>query len=164
MIEESRSALHEQFVLTFADRKHANAAVTQVELAEMSRLLTTHLPTSYVQFMHRHGPVYCPGILHQMMEHGLDHPDLRQFLTPREVLKRSRDLWSERLPVDLFAFATDCMGNAFCFRQSKAPQEDAPVLFLSRQADQLLDLEESFDGLLQWYVRHIRPAGALAAT
>jgi hypothetical protein len=156
MAEEPRSELHAQFVLTFAERGSTRNPVSEEELAELAKLLNTHLPASYCQFMRKHGPVYCPTILRLSVECGLEHPDLRQFLTPQQVLKKSRELWCQQLPVDLYVFANDCMGNAFCFSQSKVPLDDAPVLFLSRQVEELVNLGESFDELLRWYVEHIR--------
>jgi len=164
MTEESRNELHVQFVLAFAAHDPAPHAVSESELAGLAKFLTTHLPASYSQFLRRHGPVFCPTILRLTLDHGLDHPDLRQILTPQLVLQRSRELWCQQLPVDLFAFASDCMGNAFCFRQSKTPQDDAPVMFFSRQADELMELGETFDELLQWYVQNLHPSPVPAAS
>ena len=81
MNEESRNELHAQFVLAFASHDPAPHAVSESELAELAKLLTTHLPASYSQFLRGHGPVFCPTILRLTLDHGLDHPDLRQILT-----------------------------------------------------------------------------------
>ena len=48
--------------------------------------------------------------------------------------------------------------NAFCFRQSRSAQDDAAVLWFSVQREKLVELGESFDGLLRRYVRDLRPS------
>ena len=158
MLENSRSVLHDQFVRAFVDPGDKIIPVSSGELARVARLLSTQLPAAYVQFMRQYGPVCCHSIVRLLAEHGLSYADLRQMLAPQEVLKKSRDLWCRQLPVDVFVFALDSTRNAFCFRQSRSAQDDAPVLWFSVQREKLVEIGESFDGLLRRYVKALRPS------
>ncbi len=133
--------------------------VSDSELAELATRLPSHLPASYVQFLSQYGPVLCPAIQGLCPDCGPEHPYLRQFLTPQQVLKTSRELWARQLPVDLFVFALDGMGNPFCFRQSKALQSDASVFFLSPRHEKPITMK-SFDDLLRGYVAQVRQVPA----
>ena len=147
-----RTKLHEQFVTVFTDPHRRGLPVNDEELSQLATLLNTALPAAYAQFISHHGAVYCPAILRLEIECGLEYPDLRQMFTPREIMKKCRELWTEWLPAGLYAFASDCVGNAFCFRQTTEFQDDAPVIFLSRENEELLTLEP-FDDLLRAYLR-----------
>jgi hypothetical protein len=129
--------------------------VTWRELSGMARLLSTQLPGAYVEFLRRHGAVSCHAVLRSIVERRLGYPDLCRFLEPRDVLKLSRELWCGQLPVDVYAFAVDSMGDAFCFRHSHMAQDDAPVLLFSLPCQKLMPLCDSFDGLLNWYDRNV---------
>ena len=156
MTAEPRIDLHAGFVRTFVESGTTAHAPSLRELTELARLLSTQLPAAYVQFMRQHGPVACHSMLRRIAERGLSQPDLRQFLAPPEILKKSRDLWARQLPVEVFAFAVDSKRNAFCFRRSHSARDDAPVLLFSVQRQTLADLCESFDGLLRRYVSDLR--------
>jgi hypothetical protein len=157
MLEESRNELHAQFARLFVDPSAKRSTVTSLELAQLARLLTTQLPASYVQFMRQYGPVSCHSILQLIAQRGLSYADLRQLLAPQDVLNKSRDLCCRQLPVGVFVFAVDSRRNAFCFRQSTSAQDDAPVLLFSVQQEKLVELRESFDGLLRRYVKDLCP-------
>jgi hypothetical protein len=148
MIEQARQDLHARVTARFADTHAAGPAVTLRELTGLARLLSTQLPGAYVEFLRRHGAVSCHAVLQSIVERRLGYPDLCRFLEPCDVLKLSRELWCGQLPVDVYVFAVDSMGNAFCFRQSHMAQDDAPVLLFSLVCQKLVPLCDSFDGLL----------------
>ena len=125
--------------------------VTGHELSHLARLLSTQLPGAYVQFMRRHGADSLAIVLRSMVERQVGYPDRCRFLEPPEVLKLSRELWCGQLPVDVYTFAVDGMGNAFCFRQSRMAIEDAPVLLFSLVCQKLVPFCDSFNDLLQRY-------------
>ncbi len=154
MIEQARLDLHARFAAHFVDSHALRHVVTLRELTILSRLLSTQLPGAYVEFLRRHGAVTCHAVLRSIVERRLGYPDLCRFLDPGAVLKLSRELWCGQLPVDVYAFAVDSMGNAFCFRQSRMAQDDAPVLLFSLACQKLTPLCDSFDGLLNWYDRN----------
>ncbi len=154
MLEQARQDLHARFASRFVDSRAARRVVTLGELTALARLLTTQLPGAYVEFLRRHGAVNCHAVLRSIVERRLGCPDLCRFLEPRDILKLSRELWCGQLPVDVYAFAVDSMGNAFCFRQSRMAQDDAPVLLFSLACQKLVPLCDSFDGLLSWYARN----------
>ena len=156
MIEDPYADLQASFVRYFSDPRAARIDVTQRDLALLAEGLPSTLPARYVQFLSEHGPVRCPTILRLVLEFDMEHPDLREFLSPAQALQRSRDGWKRELPADLFVFATDCMGNPFCFPRSLDARQEAPVFFLSPQHEGPISLTESFDDLLRWYVEHVR--------
>lgn len=155
-MEETREDLYSNFVRYFAKPLPPGGAVSAEQLAEIGVQLDTHLPRSYVEFITRHGPVYCPNILRLTITFELEYPDLRQFLPPQQVLPVTRAWWGRNLPGDLYVFATDCLGNPFCFRRSAEPLDDAPVFFLLQQNEELQNAGDHFDDMLRWYVEHVR--------
>ena len=156
MFEDSVGGMQASFVRYFANPHTAMIPRSEEDLARLEAELPSKLPDAYTRFLMEHGPVHCPTVLRLVLEFGLEQPDLRQFLTPAQALQRTRESWQRELPADLYIFATDCMGNPFCFRRSNAPQKDAPVFFLSPQHEGPMNLAESFDALLGWYVEHVR--------
>jgi hypothetical protein len=154
MTELARQDVHAQFAARFVDPRAPRNVVTLRDLLGLARLLSTQLPGAYVQFLRRYGAVNCHAVLRSLLERRLGQPDLCRFLEPRDVLKLSRELWCGQLPVDVYAFAVDSMGDAFCFRQSRTVQQDAPVLLFSLACQRLVPLRDSFDDLLNWCARN----------
>jgi hypothetical protein len=156
MVKESRTELFASFARLFARQSNDFRPATHAELAALSVKLDCHLSASYVQFMTQCGALYCPNILRLTLQFELEHPDLRQFFSPTMVWEKTREAWQKDLPKDLFVFATDCMGNPFCFRRCREPQDDAPVIFVPSQDAEPVELGASLLEVLAWYVDHIR--------
>jgi hypothetical protein len=163
MAEHERAGLHRQFVERFADAAHRAAVMGREELARLAGRLGTTLPAAFVEFVCQHGAVRCvaagEGVMARRRERGV----LRQFLTPEEMVRRSEELWCQTLPVDVYTFASDGAGDAFCFHKSREAEDDARVLFLWREGERLLELDEGFDALLRRHLEHAAAGGGSEA-
>src|SRR5579859_8071455 len=113
---KSRKEIHDSFVgrFHFGDRM---APWTNQQLNEIEAELDTKLPAAYREFMTRHGVIYTPQILEQIVDANLDHPDVQDFFKPHEVIDDTRAYWSGGMPEDVIGIASDCMGNMIGFRR-----------------------------------------------
>src|SRR4051812_39964642 len=127
----TRSELHRLFVTEFSQPRESPVAVPK-DLAKIEAEIGTALPQSYVIFIETHGVPFTPGILDLVVEKGRGGPDIQEFFTAEQVVQDSRLYWSGGMSEELIGFASDCMGNMFCFRRRPAgtPRpDDAEVWF-----------------------------------
>jgi hypothetical protein len=151
----SRTAIHRDFVARFHFGKRG-ASVSQLELDEMEAELGTKLPASYRDIMTRHGAVYTPEILQEIVEKNLDHPDVQIIERPREAVKCTKVWWSAGMPDDVIGVAWDCMANTIGFRRQTTPSEDASVVLFDHDIVEVSEVAASFDEFLAWYLDHLK--------
>lgn len=78
------------------------------------------------------------ALLDVIVDREIDLHDVSDFLSPIDMVKVTEDWRELGLPDGLFAFATDCSGNLFCFPAQESPSAMLPVFFFDhevRQAD-----------------------------
>jgi hypothetical protein len=152
-----RAQLHCEFVRRFRFGA-AGTPATDDDLDAIEKSLNVILPLAYRSFMRTHGAVYAPDVLGAVVDQNLDHPDLQEIWSARAVVSDTKVMWSGGMPEELTAFANDCMGNIFSFKrlpEFDARPDDAPVWFFDHDYGTVHELSESFDALLNWYVKHI---------
>jgi len=150
----SRESIHREFVARFHFGERVGPASEQ-ELDAVETALDTKLPHAYRQFMTRHGAVYTPDILHQIVNRNLDHHDIKNIEEPSEAIKGTKAYWSGGMPDDVIGVASDCMGNAIGFRRQSAPSDDSPVWFFDHEFVEVYETASSFDALLIWYLDNL---------
>ena len=151
----SRNDIHDAFVSRFRFGKRKKPA-TDKKLNAIESALNTKLPEAYRQFMKRHGVVYTPSILDEICDCKLEHPDVQEFFEPHQVIEDTKLYWSGGMPEDVIGIASDCMGNAIGFRRQSKPSDDSPVVFFDHDYLKVYQLAPSFDGLLNWYLVHLK--------
>jgi hypothetical protein len=152
----SRIEIQDAFVTRFrSDTLYDRAPVTVGQLDDIEVKLNTKLPAAYRDFMLRHGAVYTPSILSEIVDNNLDHPDMKEFFEPHEVIRDTKLCWSGGMPDNVIGIASDCMGNIFGFDRHRSPSDDSPVIFFDHDFVEVYEVAPSFDELLNWYLGHL---------
>jgi hypothetical protein len=151
---DQRAELQNRFVMRF----HFGSPPTPIPEQQLNAIeteLNTKLPEAYREFMMRHGEIYTPGILDSIVAKEIDHPDVQNFLSPREVMDGTRAYWSGGMPDDVIGIASDCMGNMIGFRRHPMSSDDQPMVFFDHDFLDVHVISSSFDELLQWYLDNL---------
>ena len=151
----NRSAIHKAFVDRFCSGQLSSPIPNQ-ELDAIEADLDTKLPCSYREFMVRHGAVFCPAVLDEITDRGLEFPDVQQFLEPKAAVEETKGDWTAGMPRDVIGIASDCMGNMIGFRRQSEPVDDAPVIFFDHDYVEVSQIADSFDAFLGFYLDHLK--------
>lgn len=150
----NRAELH----LAFADRFHAGKRLrpaTAVQLANAEAALGVLWPEAYRQFAMAYGAVYTPGLLDLVVNRKPGFGDVQQFLTPKQSVTETRR-WHLESNGGCAAFASDCSGNFFQFRQLSATEprpDDAAVWLSDHDTEEVVEMAASFD---EWLGRFLQ--------
>lgn len=125
-----------------------NRSVTYDDLAVSEAKLKYAFPASYREYVLAHGATYCPDLLSLIVEREIAFPDIQEFILVAELPSANTMYWTGGMPVEYIAFASDCMGNMFCFNRLGA--ED--IYYFDHEWCEIRDLELSFPKLLTLYI------------
>ena len=149
----SRAELYRRFAQRFhAGKQLRPATEAQVQAAESA--LGVQWPDSYRRFALCCGAVYSPSILDFVVDRKPGFSDVQQFLTPRQSVTETRR-WDLESAGGCVAFAYDCAGNLFAFRDlpvSPPRPDDAALWFFDHEADTVTGECRSFD---EWLDRFL---------
>ena len=141
----------------FAERFHAGKRLrpaTEAQLAEAESALGVLWPESYREFALTCGAIYSPSLLNLIVTGKPGFSDVQQFLTPKQSVTETRR-WRLEPAGGCVAFASDCSGNWFAFRElvgSLLRADDAPVWLFDHE-DGTVEVEaKSFD---EWINRFL---------
>ena len=151
----SRVEIHQNFVTRFHSGKRPKRASAK-QLDAVEKALKTKLPNAFREFMLRHGAVYTPDILDEIVDNDLDHPDLQNVFDPKEAIAGTKGCWSAGMPEDVIGIASDCMGNTIGFRRQAKTSDDAPVVLFDHDMVDVSAIARSFDKFLAWYLKHLK--------
>jgi len=144
----TRSEIHQAFVKRFHAGKRVRPA-TEAQLADAEGALSVVWPESYRQFALVCGAPYSPGLLDLVNARSPGFGEVQQFLTLRQSVTETRR-WQLEPERGCAAFASDCSGNFFAFRQLSAAEpraDDAVVWLFDHEAGTVIQQAPSFD---QW--------------
>ena len=150
----TRSELHK----AFAERFHAGKRIrpaTPAQLADAEAALGVLWPESYRQFAITCGAVYTPSLLELVVEKQAAFGDVQQFLTPKQSVTETRR-WRLEPAGGCAAFASDCSGSFFAFRQLLATeprQDDAAVWLFDHESGEVVEQAASFDEWLGLFLK-----------
>lgn len=150
----SRSELHRAFVERFHVGMRRRPA-TAAQLADAEAALAVLWPESYRQFALACGAVFTPSLLDLIVEQKPGFGDVQQFLTPKQSVTETRR-WRLEPAGGCAAFASDCSGSYFAFRQlsQREPRpDDAPVWLFDHDAGEVVEQTATFD---EWLGRFLK--------
>lgn len=129
-----------RFTTLWTHPDSAPAPVCEVELERAEGRLDTRLPTDYRAAVLEVGlPRPTIALLDAIVDRELDVRDVSEFLSPVEIVSVTEDWRNLGLPGELVAFATDCMGNLFCFPRTVGAGTLVPVVFFDHD-DRTVDV------------------------
>ncbi len=130
--------------------------VAVLDIASAEQELATVLPQSYITFMQKYGAVQTPSVLSLIVDGEHEHWDLMAISKIAELIEGTKSYWSAGMSEQLVGFATDSMGNLFCFRRvgPKTPRaDDAEVWFFDHEFCSDSKVADSFD---QWLLSYLK--------
>jgi hypothetical protein len=122
-------------------------------MASIERTLSVRFPEAYREFFIGYGPLRFDGVFRLIVSYAIDLWDIRSFLTEAELLEVNRLYANAGLRASLVGFASDSLGNLFCFERSdlQVARDDAPVWFFDHEFGVDARLSEGFDPWLARY-------------
>jgi hypothetical protein len=133
------------------------ASAAGVQLAEQE--FATVLPQSYVTFLQTYGPVVTPTLLSIIVEGGHNLWDVMSFFSIEEVVEDTKNYWKAGMPNVLIGFASDSMGNLFCFRRLTPDSnriDDAEIWFFDHEFCSNKKIADGFDAWLLSYTQLVK--------
>jgi hypothetical protein len=92
------------------------AAANSHDIQELESPLGIKLPNCYVYLITEYGDIYSPNLLDVIVDKELELNDVQNFLHPNQMLEDTKAYEAAGMPKGYLAFASDCMGNMFCFK------------------------------------------------
>ncbi|WP_438456017.1 SMI1/KNR4 family protein [Vreelandella venusta] len=143
----------EKFVSSWSDQEEHPKATDQ-EIKKAESLLGFSLPAAYVEMVTRFGSVYCPDLLDAIVAVEADLPDVQNFDLPDDVIKNIRAYSGMGMPEGFVCFASDCMGNMFCFKAEECEGEGEPgIWFFDHEFCEIEKVTHNFIEWLEAYVQ-----------
>jgi hypothetical protein len=126
----------------------ADRVVSLESLVVSETKLKYEFPVSYREFVLEHGAAYCPDLLDLVVERELELPDIQEFILVSELHSTNEIYWSGGMSSEYIAFASDSMGNMFCFKRLCADE----VYYFDHEFCEIESFELSFPKLLTLYL------------
>lgn len=142
----------QSFVNRYNKSQHVNKPTSEeVEKAEQELGVT--FPDKYKEFMMSFGSAYTPEILDLMVDNKIEQHDIQDFMKVSDFVQANKQYWNAGMPSEYLAFASDSMGNMFCFKKSDltAMKEDAKVYFFDHDFVKISTVADSFVELINSY-------------
>lgn len=150
----TRAEIHRRFVSRFCPEQPAKQ-IRENDLIHTEAHLGVLFPDAYRRFIVSYGPVATPSILETMVDAKPGGWDVSWFFAPAECVETTESYRHAGMSDRLVAFASDCMGNVFCFEESTlldARRDDAPVWLFDHDYCKDSRLADSFDEWLTIYL------------
>lgn len=119
-----------RFIALWTHPDYAPDPVSGAEFEHAEVRLQMRLPTHYRNAVLQLGlPRPTVELLDAIVERELDLRGVSEFLNPADIVSVTESWRDLGLPEELVAFATDCMGNLFCFPTKADDSGEMPVFF-----------------------------------
>lgn len=123
------------------------------DIASAEKELGFALPEEYVELVTKYGSVYCPNLLDEIVDLEAEIPDVQNFSLPSEMIEQTQMYTKAGMPVGFLAFASDCMGNMFCFKVSELNNSEvAGIWFFDHDFCEIEKINENFNEWLSSYI------------
>ena len=150
-----RIDIHSDFVARFAVQSTSDPArsrpPSKSELDAVEKALNARFPVSYREFVSSHGCVWTPHLDDHLEATGRSVSRAIEEFTPIDRMK-DYDQWNASIQQPLLLFAGDSLGDMIGFPKQSSEADDLPVFLFDHEFNELIQLAESFDGLLLAYL------------
>jgi len=144
----------DRFIAKWTHPEYPPNSVVASDLDRIEEHFGFAFPLDYRTEILKHGlPRPTIKLLDAIVDQQLDLEDVGDFLSPDEVAKRTAAWRSIGLADRFVIFASDCMGNAFCFNVEECPTarvRSAPVWFFDHDLGTVKKIARSFG---EWVAR-----------
>ncbi|HXU94460.1 MAG TPA: SMI1/KNR4 family protein [Gallionella sp.] len=130
------------------------ATATSHDVQELESTLGIKLPNCHVYLITKHGDLYAPNLLDAIVDKELELNDIQNFLLPNQMLEDTKAYEAAGMPEGYLVFASDCMGNMFCFKidECKNQLSEPPIWFFDHDFVEIKPIANSFNEWLGNYV------------
>lgn len=130
----------ERFAKLWTSSSYPPDPVMEADIRVVEQRFDFMFPNDYCQEVLQVGlPRPNIALLDAIVDRELDLRDVSDFLNPSDIVSVTDDWRDLGLPENLVAFATDCMGNLFCFPTANDGAEAVSVFFFDHD-DKTVDL------------------------
>lgn len=138
----------DQFVKKW-NEKESLLKATGDDLVRVEESLNIKLPKSYKYLITQYGDLFTPGTLEAVVDNELDLNDVQDFELPIEALESTIAWQKSGLSAGYYAFASDSMGNMFCFKVSECKNEcdEPPVWFFDHD---FMEIDKEAENFVSW--------------
>ncbi len=137
-----------RFIAQWTHPDFAPDPVVESELEDTESRLQTRLPAEYRKAIVQFGlPRPTSALLEAIVDQELGLRDVSDFLSPSEIVSVTEDWRELGLPVQFVAFATDCMGNLFCFPKNSEASDEMSVFYFHHDSGAVDKIASTFS---QW--------------
>jgi hypothetical protein len=151
----SRASVFKKFFAKWADSQELHPqSAGSVRLLESKYSIV--LPQAYREFIITYGNICTQDLLASIVDGHYDLSDVQYFETPEQAIESTEGYLSAGMPEGFVSFASDCMGNAYCFKVSECQMPDldeAPIWFFDHD---FLDVGKVSDSFEAWLARYNR--------
>ena len=141
--------IYKEFAIIFS-QETAGREASREAIAEVESKLGYVFPASYKEYVLEYGATFVPDILDLVVEQELDLPDMQEFVLISELVSANEMYWSGGMPKGYVSFASDSMGNMFCFLRSEESTDQ--IHFFDHDFCEVTDLEVSLVELFKLYI------------
>lgn len=146
---------------SFVDRFSEKLPLIPFSAEDADRIgaaLQVVLPVSYLTFIKKYGAIRCDGMLDLIVDQEPGLWDIASFLPPSEMAETTLGYVDAGMREGLICFASDCMGNMFCFQKEEIqkPVDDATVWLFDHDFCKDRHIAPSFDAWLDSYLTKIK--------
>ena len=115
----------------------------------MEERLKIKFPKSYKNFALTFGNIWTPNILDLIDEKEVEIADVQEFWNAERIIFDKENEWTSNIEENLIPFASDCMGNIFCFavKDLTSRKDDCDIYYYDHDFDSIENLSISFE---QW--------------
>lgn len=136
-----------RFITLWTNPDYPPDAVSEGELNRAEDSLPTRLPAEYRNAVLQFGlPHPTIELLDAIVDRELELRDVNRFLSPSEIVTETEEWRALGLPKGLVAFASDCMGNLFCFPTQADVDGKVPVFYFDHDQGSAEVIAPSFSG------------------
>ncbi|MCU7844773.1 MAG: SMI1/KNR4 family protein [Candidatus Thiodiazotropha sp. (ex Monitilora ramsayi)] len=151
-----RSVIFQAFVDKWTHPDYRPKPVESSSVDLCAEKLKVVFPSSYYEYLTSFGSGGTTReLLDSIVEDEVEINDLSEVFTPDELIE-STDAWrGAGMPKDLIAFASDCMGNMFCFKSSEIviAKDDSPIWFFDHDFVTVEKIQDSFTSWIYEFVK-----------
>ncbi|WP_446653243.1 SMI1/KNR4 family protein [Blastomonas sp.] len=144
----------DRFIAQWTHPDYPPGSTSEAELQQTEARLHTHLPSDYRSAVCQYGlPNPIGALLDVIVEQELDLKDVSEFLTPSDIVDVTVEWRNLGLSEELVAFATDCMGNLFCFPTAPDIRDGLPVFWFDHDSTTVDIVASSFAAWIDEFCR-----------
>ncbi|HLO53630.1 MAG TPA: SMI1/KNR4 family protein [Saprospiraceae bacterium] len=144
---------------TFFNRFNDNSKIspskpfTLKEFDSLEERFKIEFPKSFKYFALTYGNIWTPNILDLIDEKEIEISDVQEFWNAEKIIFVKENEWTSKIEENLIPFASDCMGNIFCFavKDLISRKEDCNVYFYDHDFDTIENLSLNFDEWIEQF-------------